>query len=345
MKRFFLVLLLLLSPLTANAQSLVTYTFNLQHGEGTDGVTDYARQVASIADGDLIAVQERTTGDNGWNTPRASAGIAEAVCRENDSSQGDGPCVWYKTATVGAPVDTYQVDLSEGFIGGASGSPNVDKAAVGAQFSVNGRTLYFFSTHFCWSACADSEGSTSSTQRIAQITTFLAWVSGIVGSNSNAIIGLDANFGSDYPGQATLFTASYSDLWLTGITQSTATANWGDRNSDAIPDMPVTDLTTRTHDTRRIDRIYLKIGAGFTLTSISVPDGRATCPHALVAGGVLPSCSPEVVGGPTVSGQQWDIEDDFGVKDSDHNRVRAVLTFSEGRINGKVTMVGKVAVN
>ncbi len=139
------------------------------------------------------------------------------------------------------------------------------------------------------------------------------------------------------------------DLWPAGITAGTATANWGDRNSDGQPDMPLGTTTTRTHDTRGID--YMMVWGTVTLVSIDVPDLRETCPHGLVnQGDNFPACSPEVNGGPGVSGQQWDIPEDFGVRPSDHNLMTVTVTIAAaagigGSVRGKVTLRGAVRVH
>ena len=58
-----------------------------------------------------------------------------------------------------------------------------------------------------------------------------------------------------------------------------------------------------------------------TRVKISVPDGRAQCPQALVSGGAFKHC-PSVV-----SSQQWDIPEDQGVRLSDHNWILIELGF------------------
>jgi endonuclease/exonuclease/phosphatase family metal-dependent hydrolase len=352
MKRLLQLALIPLFVVLVQAQDLVVYTANVQHGQGTDGNFDFSRQVAAIADADLVAVQERTDGETGWDSPLSSAGLDEAVFRENHSSQNDGPAIWYRTAKC-APLETYQTDLQVGTLIGWDGSTVVNKAAVGVRITCRGRTFYFFSAHLCWSACADSNGAQTSAQREGQLNTLVTWINGIRGSDPNVIVGMDGNFSPTMPKlsggfQKDIMAASYTDLWTAGISASTATANWGDRNNDSIADMPVSDTGTRTHDTRRIDWIWKFTTATlFSLRMISVPDLRATCPHALVAGGNLPSCSPEVTGGPGVSGNQWDVEDDFGVEPTDHNLVRVELDFitsNRSSVNGKATLNGRVRI-
>ena len=94
-----------------------------------------------------------------------------------------------------------------------------------------------------------------------------------------------------------------------GLQLGAATAPWSDRNEDGVPDMPLGDLTTRTHDTRRIDYVFLRGAVG--LTTIDLPDLRQPC--ALVDG----QC-------PAVQ-QRWAITDDLGVRPSDHNWLRATM--------------------
>ena len=109
-------------------------------------------------------------------------------------------------------------------------------------------------------------------------------------------------------------------MWQTGLSNSLAEANWGDRDNNSIPDMPL-GLNTRTHDTRRIDYILYKPNSGsITLVKISVPDGRATCPQALVSTGDNYKSCPSVT-------QQWDIPEDQGVRLSDHNWIWVELGF------------------
>lgn len=315
------IVLLLFIALSVQAQNVTFWTGNLGHGQGTDNAFDFGGQIAAFTGTPhLIAVQERTTSETGWDSAMASAGLAEAVYLENSTSQGDGPAIWYNTSTVTINT-TYSHALSSGFIGW-NGSTNVDKAAVAVKATVATRQFYFVSTHLCWSACADFSGSTKSAQRVAQATELVSWINSTLTGGLPIIVTGDMNFGPDYPKdpsglQLDIFTADgYSDLWTLGISQSKATASWGDRDGDTVTDMPVGDLTTRTHDTRRIDYFFLK-GSGFTLFSIAVPDSRATCSVALTLTGTYKEC-PDVV-------QLWDIPDDQGTRVSDHNFVKLVL--------------------
>lgn len=307
---------------------MIAYSANLQHGKGTDDAFGFQRQIDHLDDADLIAVQEKGTTETGWNTPLANAGFAEAVYRENDPSTADGNAIWYKTSTVQI-LQTYQTDLSQGAVSPWDGVPtNVDKSAVGAKVLISGRQFYFVSTHLAWSAGADSDGSPFSAIRVAQIETLLSWVDNNMTGLDRLLLG-DMNFGPDYPKnpsglQIDLFS-NYIDLWTVGRNDGKATAVWGDRNSDGTPDMPITDLTTRTHDTRRIDYCFLsKNPQTLAFQSLDIPDLRETCPHGLIAGGAFPACTPEVV-------NLWDTPDDFGVRPSDHNWLKLTMGFQGAR--------------
>lgn len=329
MKKLFLAIIAIVTwAVCVSAQTFVVYTANLQHGEGTDLVTSYSRQITALSDGDLIAVQERTTGDTGWNAPMNTAGFTEAVYRENapSPSQGDGPAIWYRYSKF-TLLDTKQTDLSSGFVG-LDGFTDVDKAAVAAKFAYNGKVFWFVSTHLCWSQCADSAGSQFSAKRVSQATTLINWIAANL--TGDVIIAGDMNFGPDYPKagggfQRDLFTADYDDLWVAGIAGGVATTPWGDRDANGTVDMTPADLGTqstgtRTHDTRRIDYFFLsKMAAVVSLVSISVPDMRATCPTALTSNGTFKECSA------VDSSQQSDVADDQGVRPSDHNFMRAVF--------------------
>lgn len=336
-----LLLLIFVFAFAGHAQTTVKFLqANLQHGQGTDALFNFQRQIDYMADADIVAVQERTVGETGWDTPLSNAGFSEAVCLQN-STIADANCLWTKNSTVTVNV-TYTHALSTGFISW-DGSTDVDKSAVAAKVTVGGKQFYAVSTHLCWSRCADSSGSQFSVQRVAQETELLNWVSSTLTGGLDVVILGDMNFAPDYPKspsglQLDLFTANYTDLWQAGITTSTAFAPWADRGStsfpdtgDGVADMPIGNLTTRTSDYRRIDYGFLNQNpTTLSLSSITVLDTRAPCPHALVAGGALPGCTPEVTGGPVGdSPNQWDIPEDYGVRPSDHNWIQIVLTISK----------------
>jgi endonuclease/exonuclease/phosphatase family metal-dependent hydrolase len=314
---------------TTSSQSTPTFvrliTANVQHGVGTDGATNYTRQTNILTrDTDIVCLQERTTGDTGWNASMSAAGFTEAAYAENDPSQQDGPSIWVRTSTVTVHQPTYSHDLSSGAIGW-DGSTNVDKAAVAVKVTVAGRQFYVVNTHLCWSACADAQNSEFSTTRVNQINELLNWINTTLTGGLDILIVGDMNFGPAYAKTSTstptgittqrgIFLVDYDDLWEKGINTGKATALWPDRNSNGVLDMPLTVLdssggnnNTRTHDLRRIDYFFLKKTAStLALHNIDVPDLRAGC------SGVA-------------SDQMWGTADDLGVRPSDHNWVKLTL--------------------
>lgn len=305
--------------------TVAIWTSNLQHGIGTDNVANYTRQLNSyLPSADIVCVQERTDSFNGWASGLAAAGFTEIVYRRNDSpDQDDGSAIWIRNSTVTNPGNqTWQHDLSTGAIGWSG--LDVDKSAVAAKLTVGGVTFLLVCTHLAWSAGADSNGSTFSAIRVAQINELFNWINNTIQPGPlDVIITGDMNFGPDYPKnpsglQIDAFLANHTDCWAFGLGNGKSTAPWGDRDGAGVLDMPVTSLTTRTHDTRRIDYFFLKTGSvNLSLRNITIPDVRVLCPHAL--SGIV--CTPEVQ-------VLANTPDDMGVKPTDHNPTLATFDLS-----------------
>src|SRR5687768_10010707 len=156
--------------------SLVAYTFNVQHGQGTDGNFNYQRQIDAMAGSDLVAVQERSGSDTGWDTPLSNAGMAQALYKANQVGGSDGNAIWYNSSTV-TVLNTYERQLSLGATSPWDGVPtNVDKCAVAAKVQMEGQKFFFISTHLCQAAGADSNGAITSTIRENQIKTLLDFI-------------------------------------------------------------------------------------------------------------------------------------------------------------------------
>lgn len=306
--------------------TVTAYTFNLQHGEGTDEVTNYQRQVTAMNGADLVAAQERSSPDTGWDTPLANAGMAQVIYRPNQIGGGDGNAIWYKSSTISV-LQTYEVQLSIGATSPWDGVPtNVDKCAVAAKVQVEGQKFYFVNTHLCQAAGADSNGALTSTIRENQIKTLLTFIdSNLLGLD--VMIAADFNYGPAYllnagGFQIDLFLrAGFVDLWRTGMTAGTATAPWADLDSTGGADLTVSDDTI-THDTRRIDSIYLRtVNRALTFTGITIPDMRVTCSGALTGS---PLRCPDVA-----TGQLTGTVLDYGVKPTDHNPVKATFNINQ----------------
>jgi hypothetical protein len=180
--------------------------------------------------------------------------------------------IWYKASKVSVN-NTYSRHLSNGFIS-FDGSTSVDKSAVAIDINVGQKRALIVDTHLCWSKCADSPADVitgKSWQRDAQARELVSWIAGL-GQNSIVLAG-DFDMTPEFP-QYPIF-ADYIDAWKLGLQLGTAAAPWADRDGDGVPDMPLGEVTTRTHDTRRIDYVFLQGSVG--LLSIELPDLRQPC--------------------------------------------------------------------
>ena len=306
--------------------SLKMVSANLQHGESTDETFHYDQQANKITTtSDLVAAQEVSDGDiSNWDAAFEDGDFHQVVFRLNPG-QGDGNAIWARDTLT--EIQTYEHDLANGSSNvGYDNSTDIRRSVVAAKFSFNSQQFYVVSVHLCPSICRNSSsGTLESVQRVAQINDLLSWINSTLTGGLPVIVMGDLNLTTDTPKQPSgfqfdLFTdAGFSDLWQTGISNSLAEADWGDRDGDSVADMPL-GLNTRTHDGRRIDFILYKPNNGsITLDNISVPDGRAQCSQALVTGGAYKSC-------PSVT-QLWDLPEDQGVRLSDHNWIWVELGF------------------
>lgn len=361
-----LLLLVVFCPSYApQAQTTLKFKqLNLQHGTATSNSANYENQanVLSADSTDCVTAQEVSTGDLGtWDSAFSANGLTRVAFAEHLMG-GEGNAIWCRSATVTVTNDYSKqlVNVANPTSGstttGWAGTSDIRRTAVAIRGVKGGIPFFLVSVHFCPSACANSNGSQESVQRVSQAEDLRDWSNATFTGAPIFTLG-DFNLTRTMPKQPSGFQLDiltddgHVDLWAAGITAGTATANWPDRNSDGQPDMPLGLTTTRTHDSRGIDYATVK-GSGVTLVSIDVPDMRANCPHALVnQGDNFPACSPEVQGGPGVSGQQWDVPEDFGVRPSDHNLITVTVTIAAaattggGSAKGKVTLRGKVSIN
>jgi endonuclease/exonuclease/phosphatase family metal-dependent hydrolase len=305
-------------------------TANLQHGMSTDGTFHYDQQANKITStSDLVTAQEVSLGDiPSWDSAFTAGGFTRVISHMHLNG-GDGNAIWARSSlTVN---QTYTHDLANGenptthsTITGLDGS-DIRRSVVAAKFTFNSKQFYVVSVHLCPKACRDNTSTLESVQRVTQIQDLLSWVGSTLTGGLPVYLMGDFNLTTDTPKQPSgfqidLFTqAGFSDQWQVGLTNSLAAADWGDRDLDSVPDMPL-GTNTRTSDTRRIDYILYKPNSGsITLVNISVPDARAQCSQSLVAGGNYPQC-------PSVT-ELIDLPEDEGVRLSDHNWMWIELGF------------------
>lgn len=311
--------------------SIIIYQANLKHGEDTSGAFIYGSQAAmlSAAATDLAGCNECSVGDLGsWDGGFTAGGMTRALYHPTHSSAGDGNCLWYRSSTV-TLHQTLTKELNTGINPhngldgiGWDGSQIVRRSAIAHRVTIGGLEFWAVLTHLCHSQGRNAPtGTLLSDQRERQIADLLTWIDSLT-SLPVALFG-DMNFHPDDPKsgggtQRDLFTAAgYADLWVTGIAQAKATANWDDRGGEGTPVMPITDLGTRTLNERRLDQMYVR-GAGWSLNNIDVPDTRATCGSALVPNGTYKKC-------PDVDSPIVFLPEDQGIRPSDHNWIRTTL--------------------
>lgn len=309
--------------------SISCYTFNLQHGEGTDGATNYQRQIDAMSSADIVAVQERSDPDTGWDTPLSNAGMAQAIYQPNQIGGGDGNAIWYKSSTISI-LKTYVVQLSIGAQTGWSGT-NVDKCAVIAKVQAEGQKFFFVGTHLCQAAGADSSGAITSTIREGQMRVLLDFIDHNL-FGLDVVIAADFNYGIpnyELNGgglQEDLFVrAGFVDQWREGIARGIATVPWDNRDNTGGNDMVVGESII-THDTRWIDSIKKRsVNRALTLSAITLEDMRANCSGALTGS---PLRCPDV-GDSYLTGTVLD----YGVKPTDHNPMKGTFTVNQSAVS------------
>lgn len=337
---------LLLLPITAAPQATVKLKqANLQHGQNTGGGFDFAGQATTLAAGgtDIVGGNELSTGDlSNWDSGFTAGGMTRAIHVEHPAT-GDGNAIYYRNSTV-TINNTYSHQLanvanptSGSTSTGWAGTSDIRRTVVAVKATVGGQQFYVVSAHLCPSACADASGSPFNAQRVSQAEDLVSWVNSTLTGAPVFIIG-DLNMSRTRLKEPSGFQfdvfleAGYTDMWATGITAGTATANWGDRDGNGQADMPLGLTSTRTLGAQGVDYVLTK-GNVVALTSIDVPDLRATCSTALTSNGAFKEC-PDVV-------QLQDFPEDQGIRPSDHNWLTAVVTVTSskrGHMRGRNTV-------
>lgn len=199
---------------------MILYSANLQHGEDSAGETNFSRQVEAVADTDIVCVQERTTGETGWNAALTTAGLSQEVFKSHLGSAGDGNAIWVRTSTV-TVLATYATDLAP-----TGGSPilgwdgvDVRRAACALKVQVEGRQFYVVCVHLVASSGEDDSNTNFAAQRVTQAESLLSWESATLTGGLPRILAGDFNFPPNYPrAPERTYTASST----TGFITSTA---------------------------------------------------------------------------------------------------------------------------
>ena len=237
---FFAVISFTQQSTMAATVPLRVLTWNIQFGQGTDGITNYDRIATWLArmNPDLIALCEVPPD----KIPTLLASLNQKSVR-----------TWNSHFVPKAPgINEGNLILSK-FTFTAVGSRYLSYTRSVAQATINvgGRNINFFATHL---------DHTSSALRQTEAAEIISWTSGFA---SPRIIAGDMNAGNDSPEVLALLTA-YRDSWVDALNQGTASA---------YPDNPVW-MNTRTRRWRIDFLLYAADVTAMTTKSANIPDTR-----------------------------------------------------------------------
>lgn len=215
-------------------------SWNIQFGQGTDGVTDFDRIAAWLArmNPDVIALCEMPPD----KIPALVASLTQRSGR-----------AWYTHFVPKAPGINEGNLIISAYNFSATGSKYLSYTRSIAQVTINvgGSNINFFATHL---------DATSSALRLTEAQELLSWTSGFA---SPKIVCGDMNAGNDTPEVISMLNV-YRDSWVDALNQGTALA---------YPDNPVW-LNTRTRRWRIDFVLYSSDPTNFTARGTNIPDTR-----------------------------------------------------------------------
>ena len=229
-----------LSAHAATSTPLRVLSWNIQFGQGTDGITNYDRIATWLAqmNPDLIALCEMppdkiATLVSALNQKTGRTWNSHFVPKATGISEGNLVLSKYAFAAVGSHY--------------LSATRSIAQATV----SVGGRNINFFATHL---------DHTSSALRQTQAAELISWTTGFAAPR---IIAGDMNAGNDTP-EILQLLGVYSDGWVDALNRGTASA---------YPDNPVW-LNTRTRRWRIDFILFTAPVTIMTAKSAIIPDTR-----------------------------------------------------------------------
>lgn len=234
------VLCLLCSIQSVNANTpLRVLSWNVQFGQGTDGVTNFDRTAAWLArmNPDIIALCEMPPD----KIPTLVASLTQRSGR-----------AWFTHFVPKAPGINEGNLIISAYSFNATDSKYLSYTRSVAQVTINvgGKNINFFATHL---------DATSSALRQTEVQELLSWTSGFAAPK---IVAGDMNAANDTTEVISLLNV-YSDSWVDALNQGTALA---------YPDNPVW-LNTRTRRWR-IDFILYSSDPTFAARGSNIPDTR-----------------------------------------------------------------------
>ncbi len=230
----------LLNAAAVGATPLRVLSWNIQFGQGTDGVTNYDRIATWLArmNPDLIALCEMP--------PHQIPTLVTLLTQKTGRP-------WFSHfVPKAAGISEGNLILSKfNFSSVSSRFLSYTRSVAQVTVNVGGRNVNFFATHL---------DHTSSSLRMTQAQELVNWAAGFA---SPRIIAGDMNAGNDTQ-EILHLLSSYRDGWVDALNQGTASA---------YPDNPVW-MNTRTRRWR-IDFILFSAGVtSMTAKSANIPDTR-----------------------------------------------------------------------
>jgi len=237
----FFVLVLVCSVQAVNANTpLRALSWNVQFGQGTDGVTDFDRIAVWLArmNPDIIALCEMPPDQ----IPTLVASLTQRSGR-----------AWFTYFVPKAPgINEGNLILStHSFSTTNSKFLSYTRSIAQVTINVAGRNINFFATHL---------DATSSALRQTEVQELLGWTSGFAGPK---VLAGDMNAANDTPEVLNLLNA-YRDSWVDALNQNAALA---------YPDNPVW-LNTRTRRWRIDFILYSSDQSIFAVHGSNIPDLR-----------------------------------------------------------------------
>ena len=227
-------------PPPSGSTTLRVLSYNIQFGEGTDGVTNWDRVASWIANinPDILGLCEMTS-DN-------VATLVSLVNQKTGRSWSSQFIPKYDGTTEGNLILSKYPMISQG-----GRYLSYQRSVAQATISVGGRTINFFMTHL------DPDSSGVRSQQAAELMSYASNFS------ESRIIGGDFNAGPD-TSESISMTGTYYDSWMQAMNVGTAVA---------YPDNPVYTMTRTRRG--RIDYLWFSRSSPYlVLTGTQIPDTR-----------------------------------------------------------------------
>lgn len=227
------------SAQVTSSTTIKVLSWNMQFGEGTDGVTDWNRIANYIANfnPDLVSLCEMP--------PDSISTLVSFL----NSKTGR---TWFNYFVPKAPgIPEGNLILSKySFSSTSSKYLTNERSVAQATVNIGGKTVNFFATHL------DAYDSTIRYSQVTQLQSFMS------GFSETRIAGGDFNAGPDLS-ETVHMGEQYYDSWNSALNAGTASA---------YPDNPVQWMTRTRRG--RIDYLWLSKNANVNIKSTQIPDVR-----------------------------------------------------------------------